>query len=99
MAENVLLLIFIAVLLYDNHLLTSCQLYRLHTVYIATVSLIAMDGLQAIVIDSGSDTIKAGFAGDDEPRAVFPNLVATDETGCKSVGDDARWAFIKSVFV
>ena len=30
---------------------------------------------QALVIDNGSDTIKAGFGGDDEPRAVFPCIV------------------------
>ena len=29
----------------------------------------------AIVIDNGSGMCKAGFAGDDAPRAVFPALV------------------------
>ncbi|MBE9185273.1 actin, cytoplasmic 2 [Microcoleus sp. LEGE 07076] len=29
----------------------------------------------ALVIDNGSGTIKAGFAGDDAPRAVFPCIV------------------------
>ena len=29
---------------------------------------------QTIVIDMGSDTIKAGFAGEDVPRAVFRNI-------------------------
>lgn len=29
----------------------------------------------AIVIDNGSGTIKAGLAGDDAPRAVFPSIV------------------------
>ena len=28
-----------------------------------------------LIIDNGSDTIKAGFAGDDAPRAVFPSIV------------------------
>ncbi|GJR99571.1 actin-66-like protein isoform X1 [Tanacetum coccineum] len=28
-----------------------------------------------IVLDNGSGTIKAGFAGDDAPRAVFPSIV------------------------
>eukprot|EP00761_Pharyngomonas_kirbyi_P010746 gb/GECH01010769.1/.p1 GENE.gb/GECH01010769.1/~~gb/GECH01010769.1/.p1 ORF type:complete len:382 (+),score=94.80 gb/GECH01010769.1/:1-1146(+) len=31
--------------------------------------------VQALVIDNGSGMIKAGFAGDDAPRAVFPSLV------------------------
>eukprot|EP01083_Nonionella_stella_P136865 416629_1 len=30
---------------------------------------------QALVIDNGSGLIKAGFAGDDAPRAVFPTIV------------------------
>ncbi|KAK4881199.1 hypothetical protein RN001_004518 [Aquatica leii] len=29
----------------------------------------------ALVIDNGSDTCKAGFAGEDEPRAVFSSIV------------------------
>lgn len=29
----------------------------------------------AIVIDNGSGVVKAGFAGDDGPRAVFPSIV------------------------
>lgn len=33
------------------------------------------DGNPAVVIDSGSGFIKAGFAGDDEPRVVFPSIV------------------------
>ncbi len=34
-----------------------------------------MGNPNAVVIDNGSGTIKAGFAGDDAPRAVFPSLV------------------------
>mmetsp|Transcript_27086 Transcript_27086/g.68032 ORF Transcript_27086/g.68032 Transcript_27086/m.68032 type:complete len:381 (+) Transcript_27086:319-1461(+) len=30
---------------------------------------------QALVLDNGSSTIKAGFAGEDTPHAVFPSLV------------------------
>ncbi|TRM68743.1 actin 2 [Schizophyllum amplum] len=33
------------------------------------------DDIQAVVIDNGSGMCKAGFAGDDAPRAVFPSLV------------------------
>lgn len=29
----------------------------------------------AIVINNGSEMCKAGFAGDDAPRAVFPSIV------------------------
>eukprot|EP01083_Nonionella_stella_P029772 81853_1 len=33
------------------------------------------DDYEALVIDNGSGMIKAGFAGEDAPRAVFPTLV------------------------
>lgn len=33
------------------------------------------DDIQALVIDNGSGMVKAGFAGDDAPRAVFPSIV------------------------
>ncbi|XP_013777337.2 actin-85C-like [Limulus polyphemus] len=33
------------------------------------------DDLSALVIDIGSGTCKAGFAGDDAPRSVFPSIV------------------------
>ncbi|KAH8774703.1 actin family [Diaporthe sp. PMI_573] len=33
------------------------------------------DDVAAIVIDNGSGMCKAGFAGDDAPRAVFPSIV------------------------
>ena len=31
--------------------------------------------IQTVVIDNGSRTVKAGFAGDDAPRVVFPSVV------------------------
>ena len=31
--------------------------------------------INAVVIDNGSGMCKAGFAGDDAPRCVFPCLV------------------------
>jgi len=33
------------------------------------------DEPQALVVDNGSGMVKAGFAGDDAPRAVFPSIV------------------------
>jgi len=29
----------------------------------------------AVCIDNGSGTIKAGFAGDEAPRVIFPSLI------------------------
>lgn len=35
-----------------------------------------MDGdVAALVLDNGSGMCKAGFAGDDAPRSVFPSIV------------------------
>eukprot|EP01100_Stratorugosa_tubuloviscum_P007400 TRINITY_DN308_c0_g1_i3.p1 TRINITY_DN308_c0_g1~~TRINITY_DN308_c0_g1_i3.p1 ORF type:complete len:385 (+),score=194.23 TRINITY_DN308_c0_g1_i3:114-1268(+) len=33
------------------------------------------EDVQALVVDNGSGMCKAGFAGDDAPRAVFPSIV------------------------
>ena len=33
---------------------------------------------RTIVIDNGSDTIKAGFSGDDSPRSIFPTLTGRE---------------------
>ena len=35
----------------------------------------ADDDVTALVLDNGSGMCKAGFAGDDAPRAVFPAIV------------------------
>ena len=32
-------------------------------------------GVQGIVIDNGSGSIKAGFSADDGPRVMFPTVV------------------------
>ena len=33
------------------------------------------DDVTALVVDNGSGMCKAGFAGDDAPRACFPSIV------------------------
>jgi len=45
---------------------------------------------RAIVIDTGSGMIKAGFAGDDAPKVVFPSIVGYAKDGSKYVGDEAQ---------
>ena len=39
------------------------------------VSIMCDEDIAALVIDNGSGMCKAGFAGDDAPRAVFPSIV------------------------
>ena len=34
-----------------------------------------VEDVGALVVDNGSGICKAGFAGDDAPRAVFPSIV------------------------
>ncbi|KAF9548466.1 actin [Mortierella hygrophila] len=49
--------------------------------------------IAALVVDNGSGTIKAGFAGDDAPRAVFPSIVGRLGLQGKNdsyVGDEAQ---------
>jgi actin-related protein len=31
--------------------------------------------ITAVCIDNGSGTIKAGFAGDEAPKSIFPTLI------------------------
>ena len=41
------------------------------------------EDVPAIVVDNGSGMIKAGFAGDDAPRAVFPSIFGYQRySGC-----------------
>ena len=54
------------------------------------------DEIMAIIIDGGSNSIKAGFAGDDAPRCVFPTQIGRPKVksvlGTKDlyVGDEAQ---------
>ncbi|KAI3921909.1 hypothetical protein MKX01_005598, partial [Papaver californicum] len=56
--------------------------------------------IQALVFDNGTGVIKAGFAGDDAPKAVFPNIIGRPrhvrvEVGVAQqdpfVGDEAQF--------
>ncbi|CAL4904869.1 unnamed protein product [Urochloa decumbens] len=55
------------------------------------------EDIQPLVFDNGTGMVKAGFAGEDEPRAVFPSIVGrTRHTGLMVgqkdayVGDEAQ---------
>uniref|UniRef100_A0A4X2LC87 Uncharacterized protein n=1 Tax=Vombatus ursinus TaxID=29139 RepID=A0A4X2LC87_VOMUR len=45
------------------------------------------DGIAALIVDSGSGMCKAGFAGVDAPRAVFPSIVGTPDIRVEVVHD------------
>ncbi|XP_057863423.1 actin [Cryptomeria japonica] len=50
--------------------------------------------VQAIVCDNGSGTVKAGFAGDDAPKSVFPSIVGRAKSKSVMVGMDAKDAYV-----
>ncbi|CEM03258.1 unnamed protein product [Vitrella brassicaformis CCMP3155] len=49
---------------------------------------------QALVIDNGSGMCKAGFAGDDAPRAVFPSIVGRPKMPGIMVGMDQKDSYV-----
>jgi len=52
------------------------------------------DELQALVVDNGSGMVKAGFAGDDAPRAVFPSIVGRPRHTGIMVGATQKDAYV-----
>ena len=48
----------------------------------------------ALVVDNGSGMVKAGMAGDDAPRAVFPSIVGRARYTGTMVGMDKKDAYI-----
>ena len=48
----------------------------------------------AVVIDNGSGVCKAGFAGDDAPRSVFPTLVGRPKMPGIMVGLDQKEVYV-----
>jgi len=54
----------------------------------------AEEDVQALVVDNGSGMCKAGFAGDDAPRAVFPSIVGRPKHPGIMVGMDQKDAYV-----
>jgi len=52
------------------------------------------DEVQALIIDMGSNSIKAGFGGDDAPRAVFPAIVGRPRHKGVMVGMGQKDAYV-----
>jgi len=52
------------------------------------------DDVQALVVDNGSGMCKAGFAGDDAPRAVFPSIVGRPRHKGVMVGLGQKDAYV-----
>jgi len=54
----------------------------------------ADEEVAALVVDNGSGMCKAGFAGDDAPRAVFPSIVARPKMPGIMVGMDQKDSYV-----
>jgi len=54
----------------------------------------AEDDVAALVVDNGSGMCKAGFAGDDAPRAVFPSIVGRPKMPGIMVGMDQKDSYV-----
>lgn len=52
------------------------------------------DNLPAIIIDIGSSTVKAGFAGEPGPRVVFPNVVGRPRSPGAAVAAGPSGVFV-----
>eukprot|EP00396_MALV-II-16_sp_LP-1_P000339 gene339-172_t len=50
--------------------------------------------IAALVVDNGSGMCKAGFAGDDAPRAVFPSIVGRPKMPGIMVGMDQKDSYV-----
>ncbi|KAG7590036.1 Actin family [Arabidopsis suecica] len=48
------------------------------------------DEVSAIVVDLGSHTCKAGYAGKDTPKAVFPSVVGAIDGNGMDIDDAAN---------
>lgn len=61
---------------WGDHVLTGILLLCCSLICFPFLFSSAMDDeIAALVVDNGSGMCKAGFAGDDAPRAVFPSIV------------------------
>ena len=45
---------------------------------------------QTVVIDNGSGVVKAGFSGEDAPRAIFPSIVGKPKNASVLIGVESK---------
>ena len=65
-----------------------------HCMLILYLSRMCDDDVAALVVDNGSGMCKAGFAGDDAPRAVFPSIVGRPRHQGVMVGMGQKDAYV-----
>ena len=52
------------------------------------------EDIQSCVIDNGSGVVKAGFSGEDAPRAIFPSIVGRPKNISAMLGIDPKDEYI-----
>ena len=57
------------------------------------------DDVQALVIDNGSGMCKAGFAGEDAPRSVFPSITGRPKQRSIMVGMGNKVSHINRTYI
>ncbi|XP_069959185.1 actin, adductor muscle-like isoform X1 [Cherax quadricarinatus] len=87
-----------------THLLVACVPNIIHLSVVGRTSWVFRGRIQlstmcddepaAVVVDNGSGVLKAGFAGDDSPRAVFPSVVGRPRHHGIMVGMGQKEAYV-----
>jgi len=70
------------------------SVYSPHTFCPFIPANMAEEEVAALVVDNGSGMCKAGFAGDDAPRAVFPSIVGRPKMPGIMVGMDQKDSYV-----
>ncbi|XP_069101122.1 uncharacterized protein [Argopecten irradians] len=83
---------------YDEFVVCSCSVsfisvIRYHNIKLNIMSTFEED-IAAVVIDNGSGMCKAGFAGDDAPRAVFPAITGRPRYDVVMAGMGAKECYV-----
>ena len=83
----------------DNAAMRHAQAQHKHLLAKVLAQIVATDFSQdddvaALVLDNGSGMCKAGFAGDDAPRAVFPSIVGRPRHQGVMVGMGQKDAYV-----
>ncbi|CAI0474880.1 unnamed protein product, partial [Linum tenue] len=77
-----------------KRLVISIKLLKFPTLEQPRVKMAEGEDIQPLVCDNGTGMVKAGFAGDDAPRAVFPSIVGRPRHTGVMVGMGQKDAYV-----
>ncbi|CAD6343943.1 unnamed protein product [Miscanthus lutarioriparius] len=78
----------------DAHVQTDALTEVLSNIKSNSVEMADGEDIQPLVCDNGTGMVKAGFAGDDAPRAVFPSIVGRPRHTGVMVGMGQKDAYV-----